>query len=177
MKCEQAHARRRPYLDGTLARFEEKRIEHHLVGCTTCWERFRQDDPALRLAAGTPPPRSDEFWNDFWPGIRAAIEAGDTAAARRRTVWSLPVRAAAAVVAVGALAAAIWLLAPGDPAPRVAGAGSVAARPSGPARPASQRPTVESYPSARSRVHHFILEETDGAQTEIILIFDESIDL
>jgi anti-sigma factor RsiW len=179
MNCQQARHLADRFFRGELNSREERNLDRHVAGCSECRTWFGAADPIRMFRNLESPARDGQFWADFWPRVRADIEAPSVPA----TWWSLGWRPAAAI-ATGVLSVAIligvWnLVRDGSTPAEVPLAGRPASGPeSSPmVRRTSAPPTVESYPSADSRVFSFRLEEASGPPTEVILIFDESIDL
>jgi predicted anti-sigma-YlaC factor YlaD len=166
----------RYFADGLTSR-EQRKIDRHLIRCPECWDWFDAADPVRIFRNLAPPAGDDRFWADFWPRIRSDIEAPAAPA------WVLGWRPAAAVAA-GLLTVAIvvggWALlrdtATTGEVPTAARSVDRAVS-STLVRHTAAPPTVESLPSADSRVFEFQLQEPSGPPTEVILIFDESIDL
>lgn len=178
MNCARARQSADRFFRGDTTSGEERKLNRHLTGCRGCRDWFETADPIRIFRGLETPSRGDRFWADFWPRVRADIEATVAPAAW----WSLGWRPAAAL-ATGILSVAIligaWNLFRGDSQPDGV---PMAARSAGRQEPPglvrhTAMPTMESYPSAESRVFIFRLEEPSGPPTEVILIFDESIDL
>jgi hypothetical protein len=178
MNCQQARGFAGRFFGGELTSREERKLDRHVAGCSDCRSWFGAADPIRIFRNLQSPARDGHFWADFWPRVRADIEAPSA------TWWSLGWRPAAAI-ATGVLSVAIligvWNLVRNGSTPVEA---PVAERPTSAAespamvrRTSAPPPTVETYPSSDSRVFNFRLEEPAGPPTEVILIFDESIDL
>ena len=132
-----------------------------------------EGDPSrfFRVLAQAEPP--GEFWEGFWPAVRARIRTeapAPPAASRFRAVFlgaSAGAMAAAAVFVAAFLATPT--LRPARPAP---GPAAAAAR-RGESAP---RPVLEDLRSASARVYTFRVGEPADS-TEVILIVDESLDI
>jgi hypothetical protein len=92
-------------LDGRLHADEEKLVQQHLDGCTSCAEEFKSIRELRERAAGL--PRSLEPARDLWPGIASAIDQSKVVRGRfgRRALLA----AAAAVFVVSSVVTAYYL--------------------------------------------------------------------
>jgi len=150
----------------------------HLAACRRCRGRAAADPSRLFALLRQTSPEAGPAWEPFWAatGERAARRSRER---RARRAWAAV--SAAALVLVGAL----WLLRGGVPGLTPLGAGHpVNARrletlPE--AAPgvvaASAPPTLESIASPGARVVNFKIFGREDKVTEVILIFDEGIDL
>ncbi len=178
--CERIRTRKDRYLKGDLSPRWERRVDRHLVRCSECWERFQVDDPTLCFSRLESPARSEDFWRDWTSTLRAEIDRQARPSVVRG--WRLGWVYGLAVPAVVLVAiVAVWLMSRDgslrEGAPRISERGI--GRPSpGMVREAGfQLPTLEVPPSSAARVYSWKLEDLNEGTTEVILIFDESIDL
>jgi anti-sigma-K factor RskA len=107
--CTEAAERLDDYLDGTLPRDEERRLERHLAECADCREEERTLRAIVAQASALPAERAPS--RDLWPGIRERLVAGAPARGPlpfRAWGGSRPVLAAAAAVVIAV--AGSWLL-------------------------------------------------------------------
>jgi hypothetical protein len=150
----------------------------HLAACRRCRGRAAADPSRLFALLRQTSPEAGPAWEPFWAStaVRAARRSRER---RARRAW------AAASAAALVLAGALWLLRGG--APGVAPLG--AAHPVNARRletppeaapgvvAASALPTLESIASPGARVVNFKIFGQEDKVTEVILIFDEGIDL
>lgn len=191
MNCSDTGRLQGEYLAGTLSRGDERKCDRHLDRCDDCRKRFAQIDP-LRIFRQLESPahsanfanfanfaNEEKFWARFWPGIRAEIEKPPS----RATFWGFarrPVPAFAfAFMAVLLIGGWFLLSRPSLPEKPQRRAGSILREDHRPSvRNASTGlPTIDSLSSPNARVYNFLIEEAGEPPTEVILIFDESIDL
>lgn len=179
MNCAAVRALQDPYLGGGLAPALERRIDRHLVRCPDCWSRFEAADPSRLFRALEAPPLPDSFWVGFWPRVLEAIRPD-----RDAFPFRIPRLRPAALLAAGVLLAVLvaggWLLGPGRSGRRPEAARGGPASPSGPGslRPAAHGlPTIDSPSGPDARIYRFEVRANGDLPTEVILIFDERIDL
>jgi len=142
-------------------------LARHLRECAGCRTHLGSDPSrlfaSLRGVAAEPAPAWEGFWKEAEARVLRAAQAR-----RSRRAWS------AAAAAVLLLIGSVWLLRPGALAPppdaRLA-AGPAAAGASTPL------PTLEAIASPGARVVDFKIFGHQDQFTEVILIFDEGIDL
>ena len=180
MNCSETGKLQGEYLAGTLNRGVERRCHRHLDRCDDCRKRFAQVDPLRIFRQLESSARDEKFWDQFWPGIRAEIEKPPS----RSTFWGFarrPVPAlASAFMAILLLIGGWFLLSRPffleQPAKR---AGSILRenQGSGVRKASTDPPTIDSLSFPDARVYNFLIEEAGESPTEVILIFDESIDL
>jgi len=180
MSCDRFREWKDPYLEGTLPPRRERKLDRHLVRCGACWEWFQQGDPVLGFSSLASPDRSEAFWRGWMPALREEIERRGRTPARpgRRPALAywVAVPAGLLLVLIGG-----WLLFRTDRFP--GGSPARVERPIGRAVPETVRPagyplpTLETTPSPDATVYTWHLEGRDEPPTEVILIFDESIDL
>ena len=149
----------------------------HLESCPRCRERLAADPSRLfallRGRSPDPPPS--------WEEVRAALPARPAARGGARLApWTWAAASAAAL----ALGLGLWLGRPGRLEPELPRLESRAADPGGTpgfaggdAVPASAPPTLESIVSPAARVVEFKFFGRQDQVTEVILIFDEGIEL
>jgi hypothetical protein len=131
-------------------------------------------DPSrfFRVLGQAQPP--EEFWEGFWPSVRARLRAAETpvpaAASRFRGVF---LGASAGAMAAAAVFVAAFLATPTLRPTRPAPAPAAAAARRGESAP---RPVLEDLRSASARVYTFRVGEAADT-TEVILIVDESLDI
>jgi hypothetical protein len=133
----------------------------------------QEGDPSrfFRVLAQAEPP--EEFWEGFWPAVRARIgaaEAAPPAASRFRAVF---LGASAGTMAAAAVFVAAFVATPTLRPARPAPAAPAAAARRGESAP---RPVLEDLRSASARVYTFRVGEPADS-TEVILIVDESLDI
>lgn len=156
-------------------------LAHHLSGCPLC-RRVSASEPArlfsiLRGSSPEPAPAWDLFWQQAQ--ARRASEAAERGTPRQQVARRGAVAAACTLI----LAASVWFLrapAPaGGPGSRELAAEIPAAPESGaePSVVAASLPTLESIASPAARVVDFKIFGASDQVTEVILIFDEGIDL
>lgn len=179
MDCERVRSISEPFLRGATTPRQDRRLERHLAECPACREWFGAADPIRIFDNLRPQARDDRFWSDFWPRVREGIETPAAAPGWWSLGWR-PLAAVAAGVASVAIGVGLWSLfrtTKPEPIPLAIRPTAVQERTAGVRPAAGPPPTVETYPSAKTRVFNFRLEEPSGPPTEVILIFDESIDL
>ncbi|MGD8376594.1 MAG: hypothetical protein PVF68_10685 [Acidobacteriota bacterium] len=152
---------------------EFARLDAHREACAACAAALRGEDPLALFAALRDRRPVPGLWLGFWDGIRTAI--ADQAPVR----GNAPVRGVRRP-ALAVAAAAAWVL--------LLGAGAwlgmreiAAPSPSVPAvvrlEAAPTVATVESIGSASARIYDMRVIDEDNRVTELVMIFDEGIDL
>lgn len=148
-------------------------LARHLASCARCRALAAEDPSRLFAALRGVSPEPAPAWERM-RGAIAAAPAGAQIARRTRRAWGAA--AAAAILLAGAL----WLLRPGLVGPRP-GAGGESPAPAGEevegVAHAASLPTLESIASPGARVVDFKIFGERDEVTEVILIFDEGIDL
>lgn len=156
---------------GELTRREFLQLDRHLEGCPSCAARRRRLDPLGAFVALRGRRPADPEWAGLWEGVRAGVQGGARLGLRERLAllrpaWRLAA-AAALVVTLGLVAL------------RVAGPAGTAPRdlPALPAGDGAALATVESIGSPRARVCDLKVYGEGDQVAEVVLIFDEEIDL
>lgn len=187
--CDRVNGYLESYLMGQVPPPERRGMRLHIHGCPSCFEKVMARDPILLLAPLADEERPEEFWDGFWPAIRAGIEQSgvDDRRRRGRVVF---LRVAAAIVlfvaAAGIFVGTRWGTPGRSPAvigPAVERIAAPAVIPEG-AEPLPQ--TVELVRSgAPGQVQVYSMEyvqdagdaEVAGRLTELVLIVDAGIEL
>ena len=182
MNCSETGKLQGEFLAGTLNRGDERRCDRHLDRCDDCRKRIAQVDPLRifrQLESSAHSAHDEKFWERFWTGIRAEIEKPSS----RDTFWGFarhPVPAlASAFMAVLLIGGWFLLSRPSLPEQPTRRAGSILRENQGSTvlKASTGLPTIDSLSSPNARVYNFLIEEAGEPPTEVILIFDESIDL
>ena len=152
---------------GDLTGAEFERLEQHREGCDPCAAIQSAADPLAMFA--TLAERQPESWPGLWEGIRDEVQ--------RTPGWSrlhpaYGLAAAAALVLALGLAALLGTGPPGAPGSRSA--------PVLVALPFASAPTVatvEHIVSPSARIYDMQVIDAENRVTELVMIFDEGIDL
>jgi hypothetical protein len=177
--CSEFRRLHRREVAGELSGRDFRRLDRHRAACAGCAELARQEDP-LALFRPLAADRRDEA---FWVGLNEAIRAGIREEGRLgpgetlrllRPAYRVAL-AAVLVVIVGALALVL------PPALEGPGGGEATGAPevlfTGSAPGAVTLPTVESIRSPEATVYEMKVFGEGEQVAELVMIFDEGIDL
>jgi len=178
--CEEVRRLRAREAVGLLTAREFAALDRHTESCSACAERHRQDDPLALFQALAAERQPASFWAGLWSGVRVGVqEEGSLGPLEGLSLLRPSYRAALAallILGVGLLALVTFEL-PGTEEPRLS-AEVVPASALGPLTPgAVQMPTVESIESPGARIYDLKLFGEGDEVTELVLIFDEEIEL
>lgn len=164
---------------------EFARLDAHREACAACGAALRREDPLAAFASLRDRRPEPGLWLGFWDGIRTAIVDNVPVRDDVPVRDEVPVRGETPArglrrPALAVAAAAAWVL--------LLGAGAwlgmrelAAPSPSVPAvvrlEAAPTVATVESIGSASARIYDMQVIDEDNRVTELVMIFDEGIDL